>query len=138
MIKNLLVILGLLVGLVLCTGAAAYVGFGASDPECTSLTGPFTMPAPTESLYVADDSGSYGSADGSSCASAFDGFAAIQWGAGAGKVSAGDALYLCGNFIGEALTIGVVNGTANALILVTSEDADNPSIIDGGNSIGIS
>lgn len=56
-----------------------------------------------EDLYVRSSSGEYGLEDGSSYAAAFDGFADVQYGSGAGKVSSGDTLYVCGTITAETL-----------------------------------
>lgn len=45
-------------------------------------------------FYVRPSGGSYGAEDGTSYADAWDGFANISWGAGAGQVGPGDTLWL--------------------------------------------
>lgn len=74
-------------------------------------------------------SGEYGAEDGTSYATAFDGFADVTWAATdtAGSVDAGDTLVVCGSFGAES-----TDGGGAIMLSVGASGTDNePIIIDG-------
>ena len=81
-----------------------------------------TSPAFAEDLYYAEAQA--GDFSGSSCANAIA-LSAIQWGDGAGKVSAGDTAHLCGTINIAANTVGLTvgaSGTEGNVITIKFED----------------
>lgn len=56
----------------------------------------FVFTAFAENLYVKPDGGSYGTETGTDWDNAWDGFGNVQFGAGTGKVGAGDTLFIAG------------------------------------------
>lgn len=86
-----------------------------------------------ETLYVRPAGGAYGAEDGSSYANAFDGFADIAWGAGAGSVSAGDTLYVCGAHT-EKLSVGVQGTSGNQVVIDGGCPDEAGTIVVGGTA----
>lgn len=84
-----------------------------------------------ETFYVRDSSsGEYGAEDGTSYENAFDGFADIVWGSGAGQVGAGDTLYICDTIDGEKLTVSG-SGSGGNVITIRGDYPGHAGIIDG-------
>jgi len=77
--------------------------------------------------YVRPVGGSYGAADGTSYATAFDGFLNVDW--TASGVSAGDTLYICGDHR-QAFTVGG-SGTSGSEITIRGDYASDPGTING-------
>ena len=92
-----------------------------------------------ENLYVAPVAA--GSADGSSsCSNAWGGLGAVVWGIGAGKVSAGDTLYVCpGTYsiktTGAQLNVGTSGSVGNPITITAADTADKP-VLDGAYVAG--
>lgn len=70
--------------------------------------------------YVRPASGEYGAEDGTSYATAFDGFADVAW--GVGNVTTGDTLVVCGSFSTDS-----ADGTSGAMLLIEAAGV----IVDG-------
>jgi len=78
--------------------------------------------------YVRPSGGTYGAEDGTSYATAWDGFSNITW--GVGGVVAGDTLYVCGTHY-EMLQNSSESGTAASPIIIRGDYGSDPGIIDG-------
>lgn len=87
-----------------------------------------------EDLFVRDDSGEYGVEDGLSYDTAFDGFADIVWGEGAGKVGPGDTLYVCDTIAGEQLTVGD-DGESGSVITIRGDLASHAGTINANSVV---
>jgi hypothetical protein len=113
-----------------------------------------------EILYVADESdGEYGLEDGSDCDNAFDGFADVVWGSGAGQVEAGDTLQFCSNITDEYFNIGASGSEGSPITIdlygytidtnqshavriegksyITLTSSNGNGVVTGGSSTGI-
>jgi hypothetical protein len=80
--------------------------------------------------YVRPVGAEYGAEDGTTYATAFDGFADITW--GVGGIVAGDTLYVCGTFA-EQLTVGA-SGSAGLPITIRGDYPGDPGDITGSDA----
>jgi len=76
--------------------------------------------------FVRPSGSSYGSGNGTSFANAWSGFSNIVW--GAGGITAGDILYVCGTH-SETLVVEL-SGSAGNMISIRGDYTGNPGIID--------
>lgn len=113
-------------------GACALTGF---------LLGMFCGSAWGETFFVRPVTGEYGAENGTSYASAFDGFGGISWATTdtAGAVDAGDTLVVCGAHVGVTLQLTTAQGegAAGNPITLDFECASNadPATIDTAGAV---
>jgi hypothetical protein len=97
------------------------------------LVAPFLR---AEDLFVRPDGGSYGSENGADWSNAFDGFADVAWGSGAGQVGAGDTLWIAGGTYLTRLIPGASGTTDNYLRIWRATAGDSACTSAAGWSAG--
>ena len=85
---------------------------------------------PSTSCSVNGDGTAYNCASAVGSAGAWNSLANVKWGAGAGKVSAGDTLYICGTFKHQGYLMPNISGTAGSPIVIRGDYTGNPGVID--------
>jgi len=85
---------------------------------------------PSTSCSVNGDGTAYKCAAAAGGAGAWNSLANVQWGAGAGKVSAGDTLYICGTFRHQMYLTPTISGTARSPIVIRGDYPGAPGVID--------
>jgi hypothetical protein len=91
----------------------------------------FATATAVEVFFVRPAGVEYGTGDGSSYENAWSGFKGIKWGSGteAGKVDAGDTLYICGTH-SESLSVSA-SGIENAFLSIRGDSEVERGVIDG-------
>ena len=80
------------------------------------------LPVSAETLLFQPDGGSYGSANGSSWANAFNGFSGVSWGSGTGKVGPGDTHMSALEPIPRPLLPGVSGTSGSPINILAAQD----------------